>query len=209
MTSVGFHSKNSAFKVPLPRQPKQDTNKASCEKDQSENSAEVAYKFLALVQKLISNPHSLTKHEILMLRNHPVIGQLIEQAAKLGVPLSSFYLPVESILNPYANDRVKVYFRPKVQIVMNEPQKQQEVEHENNSNDSTSMSHASEHSFGIPTNERKVGFYTQKERQEKIRKFKEKKARALEDRANKKVKYLNKSEAAKRRLRVKGKFVKA
>jgi hypothetical protein len=213
MTSVGFHSRNSAFKVPLPRKQKQEQNKASCVPNKSENSAgvdSIQYdaSFLHIVQKLHTDPSLLTDIEMMMIRKHPVIGQVIEQAAKFNVSISNFYVPVESILKPYASNKVQIYFRPQIQIVIDEPQKTQE-DYDSNGNDvSTTLSHESETMTEIQPEEIKVGFYTKKERIEKIKKYKAKKQKALDNLANRKVKYANKSAAAKKRLRVHGKFVK-
>ena len=59
------------------------------------------------------------------------------------------------------------------------------------------------------THKTKIGFYTKKERQERIKKYKLKKAKALASNSSNKIKYANKSNAAMKRLRVNGKFVKA
>lgn len=208
MTSAGFQSSNSAFKVPEPRKPKTASAPKASSDSQPLNSAEVDPRFLHLVHKLYTAPGQLSEYEGYLLRRHPVIGQLIEQAARLEISVSSFYVPVESILRPYASDKVKIYFRERVQVVVEEPQKQQD-DSEMHCDASTTLSSTSDPAPAEPAPVERVGFYTKQERIDKIKKFKAKKLRALSNAAAKQVKYSNKSEAAKKRLRVKGKFVRA
>mmetsp|Transcript_11205 Transcript_11205/g.25019 ORF Transcript_11205/g.25019 Transcript_11205/m.25019 type:complete len:204 (-) Transcript_11205:43-654(-) len=197
MTSVAIHGK-SAFKVPSPRKPVQSDCKATSEGDDNRripaevDSITYGTKFLYLVQKLYTCPSALTGHELMLLRKHPVIGQLIDQAAMHNISIASFYIPVESILRPYASEKVQIYFREKIQIVINETHKTVDEDTE-----------VSEQTAESVEQEPKIGFYTKKERLERIKKYKAKK------RSHNTVQYVNKSNAAKARSRVKGKFVKA
>ena len=201
-TSVAIH-RNSAFKVPFPKKPRDNTCKAisggdNCGRISTEvESVTFGANFLYLVQKLYTCPSALTANELMLLRKHPVIGQLIDHAARLNISVASFYVPVESILRPYASEKVQIYFRERIQIVIGETQKTQDDE-----------SVTSEQTAETVEPEPKIGFYTKKERMEKIKKFKEKKLRYLSNKNNGSIKYVNKSQAARKRVRVNGKFVK-
>lgn len=226
MTSVGIHSRNSAFKVPLPRRHKQEQSKPNGEQEKSENPAEIdSHKydasFLQIVHKFYTDPGLLSDIEMMLIHKHPVIGQVIEQAAKFNVSISKFYVPVESILDPYASDKVQIYFRPQIQIVLDGPNDTQDdinnskflidqfnIDFDENSLVcSTTISLNSETTSEPSSDDIKIGFYTKKERMDKIKKYKAKKQRAIDNLANRKIKYANKSAAARRRLRVKGKFI--
>ena len=224
MTSIAIHGK-SAFKVPLPRKPVQ----SDCKDAFEGKSVTFDNRYLYLFQKLYTSPSSLSGYDLMLLRRHPVIGQLIDLAARNSLPISSFYVPIEGILRPYASERVQIYFRetiiagnlnsiseinygnqkPQVyfipnsnNLVVNENQKVEE--------DDTGISEiTAETTTETTENEPRIGFYTKKERIERIKKFKEKKIRALNSTLKSKVKYIKKSNAAKERTRVNGKFVKS
>mmetsp|Transcript_30 Transcript_30/g.24 ORF Transcript_30/g.24 Transcript_30/m.24 type:complete len:216 (+) Transcript_30:78-725(+) len=212
-TSVAIH-RNSAFKVPLPKKkrvesecnPKPETNKS----DRISTGVEsVTYgaPFLQLVQRLYTSPSSLTGYEVLALRNHPVISTLMETAARLNLPISNFHIPVKSILKPYEAERVQIYFRNRVQIVINPEQLAQADEvHKSSISETDANDHTAE-TTETTEQEQRIGFYTKKERMERIKKYKLKKQRSLTN--NNKVKYAKKSLVAKKRARVNGKFVKA
>ena len=220
MTSIAIHGQ-SAFKVPLPRKPVE----SDCKEEFGGKSVIFDNRFLYLVQKLYKSPSSLTGYDLMLLRRHPVIGQLIDLAARNSLPISSFYVPIESILRPYASERVQIYYRQKIIAGKLNPPVQNctviffqktfpnsnlnyLVVHENQKVDEEDAE-VFETTAETTEHEQKVGFYTKKERLEKIKRFKEKKIRALANKLNSSVKYLNKSRAAKERIRVNGKFVKA
>jgi len=208
-TSVAIH-RNSAFKVPLPRK----TKESDCNDKMGTNKTEgistgvesVTYgaPFLQLVQRLYTDPSSLTGYEVLALRNHPIISTLMETAARLNLPFHNFYIPIKSICKPYGTERVQIYFRDQVQVVINP---NQSIAGDEVHKTAASETDVSEHTAETVEQEQRIGFYTKKERMERIKKYKLKKQRALAN--NNKVKYAKKSQVARMRARVNGKFVKA
>lgn len=218
---------NSAFKVPTARKPRvNDCNAMSGANTSgriSTGGKSVTYgaPFLLLVQKLYTNPSSLTGHEMLALQTHPVISTLMETAARLNLPIHNFFIPVESIQKPYDQERIQIYFRERVQVVVSPEMQQASLEEKTAHSETDVSEHAYEKDQPLSifsadsthktelTESAKVGFYTKKERLEKIRKYKVKKMRAISNQGKKNVKYAKKSQVAMKRARVNGKFVKS
>jgi hypothetical protein len=118
--------------------------------------------------------------------------------------INSFYVSTESILKPYSTEKVQIYFRQRIQVVVRPEDIYSEEVHKS----TTDTTDVSDHTDETTEQEPKIGFYTKQERSERIKRFKAKKQRALANKNNKKVKYAKKSQVAKSRARVNGKFVK-
>ena len=175
------------FKIPLPKKPssfKSSGPSKSVEivapkaqyKKMDKNYQSLVYQNLLL--KFLQSPEKLTKYDSKMLSNHPVIKMLIKSVKDNNngsLKNANFYIPLNSIFNPelYANNSVPVIFESEHidsdSTLMNQQLKQNEPIDEELSEESTSSSFDQEEVC-----QKKIGFYTVKERKERILKYKKK-----------------------------------
>eukprot|EP00345_Euplotes_harpa_P009903 CAMPEP_0168355670 /NCGR_PEP_ID=MMETSP0213-20121227/24705_1 /TAXON_ID=151035 /ORGANISM="Euplotes harpa, Strain FSP1.4" /LENGTH=196 /DNA_ID=CAMNT_0008367957 /DNA_START=48 /DNA_END=638 /DNA_ORIENTATION=+ len=149
------------------------------EKDKKFQSIE----YQNLLLKLLQTPESITKQDMKILASHPVIRKLLksikENSSYQG---KSMYIPIDSIFNPelYENKNVPVIFESESSSAQEDmyvdQTKQSEEQYEVLSEESTTNNSDSEE----PATQ-KVGFYTKKQRQEKILKYKKKLAEQREN----------------------------
>lgn len=172
------------FKVPLPRKPTASTNLKSkiisnlqVPKPQfnkySEKDRAIVYQ--KLLVKLLQRPESITKSDMKILATHPVIKELLRRSKHNGESNASFYIPIDTLLNPqlYTNTEFPVIFESGNQNTGLIPNVQKQTEDMANdeefANESTSSNHDCEE-----MEDKQVGFYTLKERRERILKYKQK-----------------------------------
>lgn len=185
------------FKVPLPRKLNRGTNF----KNQGNNKIRAPkpqYKFVSkecqkvlyqkLLVKLLHCPETITKYDMKILATHPVINQLLKRSKDTSLSNANFYIPIESLLDPqmYANVNVPVIYETPVQHTQMKaappPSTENDCMEDELADDSTSSSHDCEE-----FEEKRVGKYTLKERQEKILKYKKKLQRFREGKSSKQV----------------------
>jgi len=166
------------FKVPLPRKLKQKV-KQSTQKGAKINAPKPRYRsvdqnrvnahYQKLLVKLVKTPDQITKHDMQILATHPVVRELLKKSRENCYTTGSFYVPIETILNPqlYNAESVPIIYEAENKI--SEIKIDQDVEVSTTEN-STSGSQESE-------NSKKIGLYTLKERKERILKYKQKQQR--------------------------------
>lgn len=172
------------FKVPLPRKPHGSANskgkimtnlqapKPEFKKCSEKERAKVYQKLLV---KLLQSPESITKNDMKILATHPVIRELLKRSKHDGGSNASFYIPIDTLLNPqlYMNTEFPVIFESGNQNTDLIPNVQKQAEDmdqdEEFADESTSSNHDCEE-----MEEKRVGFYTLKERRERILKYKQK-----------------------------------
>lgn len=175
------------FKIPLPR--RLSSNKST---DSSKKvdllTPKAQYKrmdkqyqnllYQNLLLKFLQTPEKLTKFDSKLLSSHPVIKMLIKSVkdSKNGsFKNANFYIPLNSIFNPemYENSSVPVIFETEHEdsdySLTAQQNKQTEQVFEELSEESTASNSDIEDS-----NQKKIGFYTLKERKERILKYKKK-----------------------------------
>ena len=192
--SVAIH-KNSAFKVPLPKKSKvSDCNKLSAGRETGRISTE-GNNTLKLLSDRIKEKLNIKN----FLYNSPLPNENLQGLR--------FYVNMDwNTNNPLKTGKLQVYYSQAIQVIVDRvPSQFSEEVHKSSASDTDVSDHTAESAQPEP----KIGFYTKKERMERIRKFKAKKQRAQLAQTQKKVRYAKKSQVAKNRLRVNGKFVKA
>ena len=206
------------FKIPLPRcksafkvvtQKLQDDegsgNKSSNGANMLRHKVSI-YEYI--IRKVLSGATDITPNEKMILRNHPVIVELINQTKQKN--FCSIYIPIEKIIN-------YEYFHAAVNPVLNDSREKWSLEEqvvqfvapqdEENSNDSTKC-----YSFDsmVPEEDltKIIGKYTLIERRERIKKYKMKLKKYKLGSMDSSSKYHKRSIIAKAKPRFRGKFAK-
>ena len=119
-----------------------------------------------LIGKLIQNSNNMTKYEMKVLSTHPIIKNLLKTSKNSSASNSSFYVPIDSLLNP------ELYSNSHVPIIVETHSPESNAEKQNLMDDFRDEKMEKVNSEKIQ--EKKIGKYTKKERQHKILKYKQK-----------------------------------
>lgn len=184
------------FKVPLPRKvdakSKQGSGRESKLRMPKPHYKKVdqhykSYVYQKLLVKLIEAPERISKYEMKILSTHPMIRRLLKCSRNSEMSNASFYIPIETLLNPqmYVDTEVPVIYESTNQKTDGtHPTKvnSDEILDEDIADESTSSNHDAEE-----YEEKRIGKYTMKERQERIKKYKAKLLRYKQNNPSKKV----------------------
>lgn len=207
------------FKVPMPKKSGSETATSAGQRSQIKvpkpkykkiDSRYQSVVYQKLLVKLLQKPDSLWAYEMKILSTHPIIKRLLKTSKGKEGKNNSFYIPIDSFLNPtsYANSHVPVIMESEPEAPQNESKAVNEtnsIGHEELANDSTDSSHNSEaNDEEMP--EEKVGFYTKKERQERILKYKQKLQRYREGKAANQLKAKKRKTHSRCQPRKNGRF---
>lgn len=159
-----------------------------------------------LLVKLLQTPDAMTKFDMKILSTHPIIKKLLKRSRDDLCSNASFYVPIETLLNPhlYINTEVPVFYESSndATLMQNSNKKNsEEVQDQEMANESTSSNQDTDEIA-----EKRIGFYTLKERQERIRKYKQKLQRFREGKSNHQIKKNHSNKLSKNQPRKNGKF---
>ena len=182
------------FKVPLPKKNtsaftsvSEGSNKLRTPKPKykSIDSKFQSIMYQKLLVKMLQNPESMTKYDMKILSAHPIIKRLLKTSKNSSGKNTSFYVPIDSLLNPqlYSNSHIPVIMETETdrqQKNRKDLNRSEEIQDEEMANESTNSSHDSEEVQEEPL----VGFYTKKERQQRILKYKQKLQRYRKNKAS-------------------------
>eukprot|EP00344_Euplotes_crassus_P006674 CAMPEP_0197003366 /NCGR_PEP_ID=MMETSP1380-20130617/7658_1 /TAXON_ID=5936 /ORGANISM="Euplotes crassus, Strain CT5" /LENGTH=202 /DNA_ID=CAMNT_0042421853 /DNA_START=45 /DNA_END=653 /DNA_ORIENTATION=- len=130
----------------------------------------------------------MTKYDMKVLSTHPVIRRLLKTSKEGSNSNTNFYVPIDSLLNPelYTNSHVPVIIESNTEEQKSDVEKQNgdsEILDEDTCDDTT---HSNSDSDDLQ--EPKVGFYTKKERQQKILRYRAKLQKYRDCKASKQIK---------------------
>lgn len=198
------------FKVPLPRRKHADCNMRSSS-GMKIKAPKPLYKqidqkyrnelYQKLLVKLLQFPETITRYDMKVLSTHPVIKQLLKQSKENSMTNTSFYIPIDSLLNPdlYSTSNIPIIFESHGNAsnsTKSDKNCQEEIHEEVFADDSTSSNPDCE-----LIEEKRVGKYTLKERNERIAKYKLKLSRHKQGKSlkqtNKKTRKYNKLQPRK------------
>lgn len=159
-----------------------------------------------LLVKLLQTPDAMTRFDMKILSTHPVIRKLLKRSKEDLCSNASFYVPIETLLNPhlYINTEVPVFYESSsdaTHMQNSEKKMSEEVQDEEMANESTTSNQDTDE-----VTEKRIGIYTQKERQERIRKYKQKLQRFREGKSNHQMKKSHSNKLSKNQPRKNGKF---
>lgn len=89
---------SSAFKPVKPKE-RDKPESGSSSPNPGEDAAPAAPVYDYILRKFLSKPEDISDSEKMIILNHPVIRELVKQAKEKNFSQSSFYIPIESILN--------------------------------------------------------------------------------------------------------------
>lgn len=186
ITSESKNMFDGPFKVPLPRKTSAFTShrragKAGLQAPKAQykgvDGRYSSFTYQKLLGKLLQNPEEMTKYDMKVLSTHPVIRRLLRTSREGSLTNTHFYVPIDSLLNPelYKNSHVPVIIESPAGENQSESPKQNGFTEslENDSADDTTNS-ATDSDDAQEVSEPRVGFYTQKERQQKILRYRQK-----------------------------------
>jgi hypothetical protein len=200
------------FKMPFPRKSLDSTNsrqnKLRIPKPQYKQIDNKYQRMVyqKLLVKLLQTPDTMTKFDMKILATHPIIRKLLKKSKGNSCSSASFYVPIETLLNPhlYINTEVPVFYESSTDVTRTQQTDQkisEDVQDEDMANDSTSSNHDADE-----VAEKRIGIYTQKERQERIRKYKQKLQRFRDGKSSHPTKKNCKNGLSKNQPRKNGKF---
>jgi hypothetical protein len=104
------------FKVPLPKHksafqpiPKREANIATGAPSRGSGKINKTLVYDYILKKACGNKSDITEDEMMILRSHPVIAELIKQAGeRRDLSKFSYYIPVDSIINYSYNHNTKI-----------------------------------------------------------------------------------------------------
>lgn len=184
------------FKVPLPKKTsafssRQGSGRSNIQapkpKYRGVDSKYSSFVYQKLLGKLLENPENMTKYDMKVLSTHPVIKRLLKTSKEGSTSNTNFYVPIDSLLNPelYTNSHVPVI------IESNSEEQKSDVAKQNgdteNMDDDTCDDTTHSNSDSDDLQESKVGFYTKKERQQKILRYRAKLQKFRESKASRQV----------------------
>lgn len=171
------------FKVPLPKKTsafspssKSGSNKirAPQPKYRGIDKKYSSFVYQKLLGKLQQTPENMTKFDMKVLSTHPVIRKLLKASKEGNDTNRNFYVPIDSLLNPelYKDSHVPVLVESCV------GEQKSDISNQNGTTENISEDISDEttnsNSDSEEYQESRVGFYTAKERQEKILRYKAK-----------------------------------
>ena len=166
-----------------------------------------------ILKKALRNPNDITTNEKMILRNHPVIAELIKQTnVQAEQPQFSYYIPIESIVNyQYCHSaQIPILYDSREKwSSFDEDQVVQYTSPLDEERLSDSTKGYSDYNLMLDEDDQKtIGKYTVRERRERIRKYKLKLRKYKLGLSKTSHKYKQRSVIAKTRPRVRGKFAK-
>ena len=213
----------SAFQAVV-QQPSSTTKTGTSNLNLKFSSKFSIYEFI--LKKALRNPNDITDNEKMILRNHPVIAELIKQTqSNKHLRNLIYYIPFETIINDqchnyevytYSSINTLYYHSAKIPELYDSREKwsfEEEVVQYTPPQDEERLSGStkgySDYNLMLDEDDQKtIGKYTVRERREKIQKYKLKLQKYKLGLSKTSHKYKQRSMIAKSRPRVRGKFAK-